>query len=123
MPMFKSVFAGLAISTALAGGIVSLGAATTMTTANAAVAQTTIGAFQTCGGCGGGCGGGCNRDRRFERRHFRLRIFTNNRNHNDVRGDNDQAQAQREFQWNRRNENRRNERDQQGPAAPPAGGL
>ncbi|WP_326825554.1 hypothetical protein [Streptosporangium sp. NBC_01756] len=104
MPMFKSVFAGLAISTALAGGIVSLGAATTMTTANAAVAQTTIVGFQTCGGgCGGGWGG-CRREHRCENHRFRLRIHTNNDNRNIVRGDNDQAQAERQFQWNRHDE-------------------
>ncbi|WP_406312123.1 hypothetical protein OHA77_26210 [Streptosporangium sp. NBC_01639] len=119
MPMFKSVFAGLAISTALAGGVVGLGAATTMTAANAAVAQTTIVGFQTH--CGGGCGGG--HDRRYERRHFRLRIFTNNRNHNDVRGDNDQAQAQRQFQWDRREDGRRGGGGGGGDvAAPPVGG-
>ena len=53
MPKSKSVLAGLAISTALAGGIVGLSAATTATAANASVAQAAIG-FQL--GCGGGCG-------------------------------------------------------------------
>ncbi|MFF0306623.1 hypothetical protein ACFYSC_04305 [Streptosporangium sp. NPDC004379] len=106
MPKFKSVFAGVAVSTALAGGIVSLGAATTATAANAAVAQTTVAGFQTCGGCGGGCGwrrcgcgGGCGR--RCSHNRFRLRVITVNNNHNNVRGDNLQAQRQRQFQEDR----------------------
>ncbi|WP_406312120.1 hypothetical protein OHA77_26195 [Streptosporangium sp. NBC_01639] len=106
MPTIKSVVAGLAISTALAGGIVGLGAATTMTTANAAVAQTTIAGFQAhCGGgCGWrrcGCGGGCHRGCHHRREHFRVRVITNNHNTNIVRGNNDQRQAQRQFQWDR----------------------
>ena len=53
MPNFKGVLAGLAISTALAGGIVSLGAATT--TATAGASTVTAGASViNCGG--GGCG-------------------------------------------------------------------
>ncbi|GAA1288921.1 hypothetical protein Psi02_18240 [Planotetraspora silvatica] len=66
MPKYKNVIAGLAISTALTGGAVALGAATTTTTASA----TTVSSWGG-GGCGGGgfwrsghrrCGGGgCHR--------------------------------------------------------------
>lgn len=50
MPKFKSVLAGLAISTALSGGVVALGAATTATSASAGTAVTGISSFQTSWG-------------------------------------------------------------------------
>ncbi|MFI0422555.1 hypothetical protein C1I98_29760 [Spongiactinospora gelatinilytica] len=55
MPKVKKIAAALAISTAVTGGVVGLGAATATTTANAGVAITTQN-----WGCGGhhGCGGG-----------------------------------------------------------------
>ncbi|MEU9834437.1 hypothetical protein AB0D67_23155 [Streptosporangium sp. NPDC048047] len=93
--MFKTVLAGVAISTALTGGIVSLGAATTA--AGATVAQTTVAGFQTCGGCGG-CGWG---GRRCSHRRFRLRVITANNNYNTVHGDNAQAQRERQAQTRR----------------------
>ncbi|MGW0588079.1 hypothetical protein [Streptosporangium sp. NPDC002607] len=94
MPEFKSVLAGLAISTALAGGVVAMGAATTVTSANAMTTTVTAAAFPAWGG---GCGGGgCGRGNRhnFHTRHReRFRVFENNdsfnrnRLHNDTRSD------------------------------------
>ncbi|GAA4597225.1 hypothetical protein GCM10023194_71450 [Planotetraspora phitsanulokensis] len=94
MPKYKNVIAGLAISTALTGGAVALGAATTTTTASASTA--TIASWGG-GGCGGGrgfwrggnrCGGGgCHRG--FWRcGHNRMRIHnSNHRTFNNVRLD------------------------------------
>ncbi|GAA4572563.1 hypothetical protein [Planotetraspora kaengkrachanensis] len=63
MPNFKSLVGALAISTALTGGAVALGATVTTSAANASTVM----------GCGGGCGGGgCGRSH--NRNH--------NRNHN-----------------------------------------
>ncbi|RBQ18449.1 hypothetical protein DP939_18210 [Spongiactinospora rosea] len=58
MPKVKKIAAALAISTAVTGGVIGLGAATATTTANAGVAVTTQG--WNCGGGhhGHGCGGG-----------------------------------------------------------------
>ncbi|GII28112.1 hypothetical protein [Planotetraspora mira] len=64
MPNFKSLVGALAISTALTGGAVALGAAVTTSTASAATVM----------GCGGGgCGGGWGRSHRNS---------NHNRNHN-----------------------------------------
>ncbi|WP_329085731.1 MULTISPECIES: hypothetical protein [unclassified Streptosporangium] len=109
MPKFKSVLAGLAISTALTGGVVAMGAATTVTSAGAMTTAVTAGTFATWGG--GGC---CGRDRhRFHhRRHERFRVFHNNdtfnrnRLHNDTRSDRVVPLIQRERR-----------RDGEGPAA------
>jgi hypothetical protein len=84
MPMFKNVIAGLAISTALTGGAVALGAATTTTTASAATISSWGG-----GGCGGGgCGfrRGFGGHRGFWRcGHNRFRsTFNNHRNLNRI---------------------------------------
>ncbi|MFG1704053.1 hypothetical protein ACFLIM_12740 [Nonomuraea sp. M3C6] len=77
MPELKSVIAGLAISTALTGGVVGLGAATT---AASAAAQVSTGTSVLTGhGCGWRrCGGG-------GRHHNRVRVnvFNNNVNRND----------------------------------------
>ncbi|WP_433350520.1 hypothetical protein ACQP25_40770 [Microtetraspora malaysiensis] len=72
MPKFKSVIAGLAISTAMTGGAVALGATTTATTANAAVVQA------GWGGGGGGWGRG-HRNRNWNRNHNRNREHQNAR--------------------------------------------
>ncbi|WP_436763941.1 hypothetical protein [Streptosporangium sp. V21-05] len=83
MPEFKSVLAGLAISTALAGGVVAMGAATTITSANAMTTAVTAGTFTTWGG--GGC---CGRDRHYRRSHHRFRLTLNQDNCNRNRLDN-----------------------------------
>ncbi|MFJ2028962.1 hypothetical protein [Streptosporangium sp. NPDC087985] len=103
MLKLKSVFAGLAVSTAMAGGIVGLGAATTATAANAGVAPTAVG-FSAWGGCGGGCGrrcgGGCGGwGGRREHHRIRVRIVNNNRNTNIVSGGNSNGQSQRNRQF------------------------
>ncbi|MGI5492406.1 hypothetical protein [Microtetraspora malaysiensis] len=72
MPKFKTVIAGLAISTAMTGGAVALGATTTATTANAAVVQA------GWGGGGGGWGRG-HRNRNWNRNHNRNREHQNAR--------------------------------------------
>ncbi|MEU8202615.1 hypothetical protein [Streptosporangium sp. NPDC049046] len=88
MPEFKSVLAGLAISTALAGGVVAMGAATTVTSANAMTTAVTAGTFTTWWG-----GGGCCRNRDYRRTHHRFRLTLNNdscnrnRLHNKTRSD------------------------------------
>ncbi|WP_030910544.1 hypothetical protein [Streptosporangium amethystogenes] len=90
MPKFKGVLAGLAISTALAGGIVGMGAATTVTSASAMTTTVTAAAYPTCGGGWGrgcGCCGGCRSSFRHTRHRFRLII--NNHNNNDNHLDND----------------------------------
>ncbi|MCC5579868.1 hypothetical protein IMZ11_30020 [Microtetraspora sp. AC03309] len=83
MPKLKSVIAGLAISTAMTGGAVALGAATTTTAANAGVIQ--VGCGGGCGGGWGGCGGwgrgGRNHNRNFNRNHNRQ----HQRNHQNQR--------------------------------------
>ncbi|QFY12642.1 hypothetical protein GBF35_44135 [Nonomuraea phyllanthi] len=80
MPKLKSVMAGLAISTALGGGVVATGAMTSA--ANAGTAQVTTGTSVLAGGhcgwrrCGWGWGG---------RRHHRrenVRVFVHNNNVN-----------------------------------------
>ncbi|MEO3872700.1 hypothetical protein ABGB18_28130 [Nonomuraea sp. B12E4] len=79
MPELKSVIAGLAISTAMTGGVVGLGAATT-----AASAATQVGAsasMLTGGGCRGW--GWCGGHRRHHRMHIRLNVFNRNFNQND----------------------------------------
>jgi hypothetical protein len=97
MPNIKGVIAGLAISTALAGGIVSLGAAAT--TATAGASTVTAGAVLThCGG--GGCGWrrgcgcrhhSCHSCRRHHschsshHRRFRLNVNINNNTVNGAR--------------------------------------
>ncbi|GAA3411758.1 hypothetical protein [Streptosporangium vulgare] len=85
MPKFKSVLAGLAISTALTGGVVGLGAATTATSAGAMTTTVTAAAFPTCGGgCGWrrGCGRCCGGGWRHHRRHHRIKVIINNHNNN-----------------------------------------
>jgi hypothetical protein len=95
MPKYKNIVAGLAISTALTGGAVALGAATTTTTASASTATIASwgggggggGSFWR-GGCGNRCGGGgCGGGRRFWRcGHNRMRIHnSNHRTMNHIR--------------------------------------
>ncbi|MEU8384201.1 hypothetical protein [Streptosporangium sp. NPDC048865] len=93
MPKFKSVIAGLAISTALTGGVVGMGAATTVTSANAMTTAITSAAYPTWGGgCGWrrGCGRCCGGHRHHRRSHHRFRLIINNHNNNDnfLRNDN-----------------------------------
>ncbi|MFI7617910.1 hypothetical protein ACIBP6_42505 [Nonomuraea terrae] len=86
MPKLKSVIAGLALSTAMAGGTLVAGAATT-TTGAAATTTTKVGAG-TSVLAGHGCfrarrcgwGGWGRRHHRHERKH--LRIIIENFNHN-----------------------------------------
>ncbi|MER6175535.1 hypothetical protein [Streptosporangium sp. NPDC001681] len=86
MPKYKGVLAGLAISTALTGGVVGMGAATTVTSASAMTTTITGAAFPTWGGgCGRGCG--CGRSH-FRRTHHRFRLTLNNRSNNDNHLDN-----------------------------------
>ncbi|MGJ6961260.1 hypothetical protein ACSDR0_05060 [Streptosporangium sp. G11] len=96
MPKFKSVIAGLAISTALTGGVVGMGAATTATSAGATTATVTAAAFPTCGGgcgwrrgCGCRCCGGGHRNhhRHYQRHRIRLIINNYNNNRNELRND------------------------------------
>ncbi|MFG1700724.1 hypothetical protein [Nonomuraea sp. NPDC049309] len=97
MPKLKSVIAGLALSTALTGGVVSLGAATTTASADAATTQITAGKSVLAGhGCGWrprrcGWGWGWKRWKKWNhRRHHgigRIRIVIINKNHNDNRSD------------------------------------
>ncbi|WP_433366747.1 hypothetical protein [Streptosporangium sp. CA-115845] len=87
MPKYKSVLAGLAISTALTGGVVGMGAATTVTSASAMTTTVTSVAFPTWGGgCGRGCG--CGGRSHFRRSHHRFRLILNNRSNNDNHLDN-----------------------------------
>ncbi|MDF5755506.1 hypothetical protein [Spongiactinospora sp. TRM90649] len=58
MPKVKKIAATLAISTALTGGVVGLGAATTTTSANAGVSVVALGGCGGGHGCGNRCGGG-----------------------------------------------------------------
>ncbi|WP_440100524.1 hypothetical protein [Streptosporangium sp. H16] len=83
MPEFKSVLAGLAISTALAGGVVAMGAATTVTSANAMTTAVTAGTFTTWGG--GGC---CGRRHHYRRTHHRFRLTLDQDNCNRNRLEN-----------------------------------
>ncbi|MEU1391373.1 MULTISPECIES: hypothetical protein [unclassified Nonomuraea] len=90
MPKLKSVIAGLAMSTALSGGVIGLGAATTATSADAATNVTTAATTTTLSGCfrrswcGGGWGGRNWRHHRFPR--IRIIIVNRNRNRNAVAG-------------------------------------
>ncbi|GAA4927043.1 hypothetical protein HD597_011689 [Nonomuraea thailandensis] len=93
MPKLKSVIAGLAISTALTGGVVGVGAATTTASADAATQVSTAGsvlAGNHCGWgwrrCGGGWGWGWNRGKRWGHRHHghgRIRVVIVNKNYNN----------------------------------------
>ncbi|GAA3028037.1 hypothetical protein [Streptosporangium longisporum] len=84
MPKFNSVIAGLAISTALTGGVVGMGAATTVTSAAASVTTVTAAAFPTHG-CGWGHRRHCCGDRyRHHHKRFKLIINNNNDNNNDL---------------------------------------
>ncbi|MEU4831443.1 hypothetical protein [Streptosporangium sp. NPDC023615] len=84
MPKFKSVIAGLAISTALTGGVVGMGAATTVTSAGATATTVTAAAFPTSG-CGWGHRRHCCGDRyRHHHKRFKLIINNNNDNNNDL---------------------------------------
>ncbi|MGC5014751.1 hypothetical protein ACLQ2R_28630 [Streptosporangium sp. DT93] len=84
MPKFKSVIAGLAISTALTGGVVGMGAATAVTSAAASATTVTAAAFQAHG-CGWGGRRHCCGDRyRHNHKRFKLIINNNNDNNNDL---------------------------------------
>ncbi|KAB8191301.1 hypothetical protein FH608_032490 [Nonomuraea phyllanthi] len=82
MPKLKSVMAGLAISTALAGGVVAAGATTTAASASTAQISTGTAVLTGGHGCGPrrcwGWGGWWRRHHRNER----MDIHVFNRNHN-----------------------------------------
>jgi hypothetical protein len=85
MPKLKSVIAGLALSTAMAGGTLVAGAATTTTGAAATTTKVGAGTSVLAGhGCFRarrcGWGGWGRRHHRHERKH--LRIIIENFNHN-----------------------------------------
>jgi hypothetical protein len=110
MPKLKSVIAGLAMSTALTGGVVSVGAATTATSASAATNVSSTAPVVTwagchrsyrCGGWGGwghrwgGCSSRCGHRgwggwgwRRHHRSFPRIRVVIHNSNHNINHGTN-----------------------------------
>ncbi|GAA3576702.1 hypothetical protein GCM10022419_067330 [Nonomuraea rosea] len=80
MPKLKSVIAGLAISTALAGGVVSMGAATTAANATTQVSNgTSVLAGHGCYSERRRCGYGW---RRHHHQKVRVRVKVHNRNHN-----------------------------------------
>ncbi|MEV4806559.1 hypothetical protein AB0K18_41750 [Nonomuraea sp. NPDC049421] len=88
MPKLKSVIAGLAMSTALTGGVVSVGAATTSASANAATQISTGTSVLAGHGCGWRprrCGWGWKPWKRWGHRHHgvgRVRVVIVNRNYN-----------------------------------------
>ncbi|RSN08646.1 hypothetical protein DMB42_21885 [Nonomuraea sp. WAC 01424] len=89
MPKFKSVIAGLAMSTALSGGAIALGAATTATSAEAATNVTAAATTTTLSGCfrRSWCGGGWgwrNNWRRHRLPRIRIIIVNRNRNHDVI---------------------------------------
>ncbi|WP_406674135.1 hypothetical protein WBK31_40870 [Nonomuraea sp. N2-4H] len=87
MPKLKSVIAGLAISTALTGGVVSAGAAITSASADAATQVSTGNSVLAgCGGWGWGsrrCGWGWGHRRHHHHRlRVKVRVFNRNVNRN-----------------------------------------
>ncbi|GAA2210016.1 hypothetical protein GCM10009850_054750 [Nonomuraea monospora] len=86
MPKLKSVIAGLAISTALTGGVVSVGAATTLASADAATQVSTGTSVLAGNHCGWGwrrCGWGWgNRGHRHHRMRVKIKVYNKNYNRN-----------------------------------------
>ncbi|MFF4194778.1 hypothetical protein [Nonomuraea sp. NPDC001831] len=85
MPKLKSIVAGLAMSTALSGGVIALGAATTTTSAEAATNVTTGATTTTLSGCfrRSWCGGGWGWRNNWRRHRLpRIKIIIVNRNRN-----------------------------------------
>ncbi|MEV3983301.1 hypothetical protein [Nonomuraea sp. NPDC049758] len=85
MPKLKSIVAGLAMSTALSGGVIALGAATTTTSAEAATNVTAGATTATLSGCfrRSWCGGGWGWRNNWRRHRLpRIRIIIVNRNRN-----------------------------------------
>ncbi|MEO3805747.1 hypothetical protein [Nonomuraea sp. B1E8] len=80
MPKLKSAIAGLAISTALTGGVVAVGAATTSFAAGAAT-QVSTGTSVVAGGCNGWWRCGWRRHHR-QKTHVRVKVHNRNRNIN-----------------------------------------
>ncbi|WP_433434169.1 hypothetical protein [Nonomuraea sp. CA-141351] len=82
MPKLKTVMAGLAIGTAMSGGVLALSATTT--SASAGTAEVTTGtSVLTGGGCGWRrCGGWGWGGRGWGRRNNRTDVFVNNNNIN-----------------------------------------
>jgi hypothetical protein len=118
MPKFKSVLAGLAISTAMSGGVIGLGALTTASSANATASAATDagvvagwggGCHRRCGGWGGWGGGGWGGWGRRHHRggHVKVHIHLHNSNTNNVRGDSDADAHARNFNFDREDERER----------------
>jgi hypothetical protein len=85
MPKLKSVIAGLAISTALTGGVVSAGAATTAASADAKTQVTAGKSVLTGWGCRAWrrCGWGWgNRRHHHSRLRLKVKVYNNNYNRN-----------------------------------------
>lgn len=81
MPTFKSVLAGFAVSTAMAGGLIGLSSATA-SSANASVSGTTSVIQWT--GCRGGCGWGWGWHRRHRcNQRTKVNVHVHNHNNND----------------------------------------
>ncbi|SDI76829.1 hypothetical protein [Nonomuraea jiangxiensis] len=101
MPNLKSVIAGLAISTAVTGGVVGLGAAATTTSAGAAAQVSTGTSVLTGGGCQGWrrCGWGWRRGH-----HNRQRLIINIHNRNFNRNDRFDNERRHERRLDRDNE-------------------
>ena len=94
MPKLKSVMAGLAISTALTGGVVGLGAATNA--ASAATQFSTGTSVLSWGGCHGW--GRCGRGWRRHHNRQNVRINVHNRNFNRNDHWNDERRHERRSQ-------------------------
>ena len=90
MPKFKSVIAGLVISTGMSGGLISLGALTTATSASATTASASTSASTFSWGCGRRCGGwggwgGWGRRNHGRSGRVKVHIHLHNNNQNTVR--------------------------------------
>ncbi|MDR8412726.1 hypothetical protein MTP10_28840 [Nonomuraea sp. 3-1Str] len=97
MPTFKSAIAGLALATAATGGVVTVGALTTASSAGATTVTSTSGDFSM--GCWRrwGCGfrGGWGGRRGHQRVKIHIHIHNNNVNNNDNDADADAVAVSR----------------------------
>jgi hypothetical protein len=91
MPKLKSILAGLAVSTALSGGVIGLGAATTATSADAATNISGTTSTVTWAGCyrrhrcGSGWGWGWRRHHHHRTGRVKVKIHNRNFNRNRSR--------------------------------------